>query len=132
MALGASNQRGGWAAPPGASGPDWPAGPVGPAGPKGASATGLWASVDSNGTLIRGQGVTSAEQIGSNAYQVVFDRNVTGCGYVATVGDSGGAISAAAIAEAHQRLNVVKGVEVDIYSSTGGGTIRPFYVAVFC
>ena len=109
-----------------------PAGPAGPAGPKGDSATGLWASVDSNGTLIRGQGVTSAEKIGSNAYQVVFDRNVTGCGYVATVGDSGGAISAAAIAEAHQRLNVVKGVEVDIYSSTGGGTIRPFYVAVFC
>ena len=76
------------AGPPGPEGPAGAAGPQGPAGPAGASATALWASVDQNGTLVRSKGVASAQKNGTGSYQVVFNQDVTGCGYQATVGGS--------------------------------------------
>ncbi len=50
----------------------------------------LWAKVRFDGTLLHGNGATSArrEPVGAGfQYFVVFDRSVAACGYVATVGE---------------------------------------------
>ena len=120
--------------PAGARGPAGPAGPAGaagPAGPKGDSATGMWAVVDQTGTLIRNKGVASALRLANGQYQVVFNQDVTGCNYQATVGGPGNAI-AIGWASVAQRVNVNAGVEVWTYNVGNTNTDRPFYLAVFC
>ena len=44
----------------------------------------LWAVVNQNGTLARGSRVTAVTWLGTGRYEVTFDRNVTGCAYIAT------------------------------------------------
>jgi hypothetical protein len=126
--------------PAGARGPAGPAGPAGtagaagPKGDKGDSATGMWAVVDNNGTLIRSKGVTSAQKIGTGMYQVVFNSDVTGCSYQATTGSAGNATTInLGQANVAQRINVANGVEVWTLNTTGAAlTDRAFHVAVFC
>ena len=124
--------------PAGARGPAGPAGPAGaagaagPAGPAGASATALWAVVDQNGTLIRNKGVASAQKLGTGDYQVVFNQDVTGCSYQATVG-SPGTIQAVGYAAVLQRINVAAGVEIRTVNATATAFAdQPFHLAVFC
>ena len=57
--------------PAGPAGPAGAAGPAGPAGAAGAAATALWASIDTNGTLVRNKGAASAQKNGTGSYQVV-------------------------------------------------------------
>lgn len=49
----------------------------------------LWAVVNENGTLDRAKGVTDSARIGTGAYRITFNRNVSGCAYAATVDLSG-------------------------------------------
>jgi hypothetical protein len=120
------------AGPAGAAGPAGPAGAAGPAGPAGAAATSLWAVVDQNGTLIRNKGVASAQKIGTGDYQVVFNQDVTGCSYQATVG-SPGTTQAVGYAAVLQRINVAAGVEIRTVNSTASAFAdQPFHLAVFC
>lgn len=71
---------------------DLPPGPAGPPGaqgrpgPAGAPASTLWANVRSNGTLIRGRGVTATRSSGS--LHVTFDRNIESCVFFATPGEN--------------------------------------------
>ena len=44
----------------------------------------LWAHVNSNGTLVRGNGVQSSGRFSTGYYFVQFNRDVSFCGYVAT------------------------------------------------
>jgi hypothetical protein len=78
----------------GATGAQGPAGPAGAAGAPGANATALWALVRADGTTDRSSGVVSSHlnTNGSTTYQynVKFNRNITGCAYVATASDPGG------------------------------------------
>jgi hypothetical protein len=39
----------------------------------------LWASVDSNGTLVRNKGAVSALKLTTGQYQVIVSQDVTGC-----------------------------------------------------
>jgi hypothetical protein len=120
--------------PAGPAGPAGAAGAAGAKGDKGDSATGLWAVVDNNGTLIRSKGVTSAQKIGTGMYQVVFNSDVTGCGYVASTGSAGNATTITlGQASVAQRINVANAVEVWILNSAGNALAdRTFHVAVFC
>jgi hypothetical protein len=115
------------------AGPQGPPGPAGPSGPAGAAATALWASVDQNGTLVRNKGAASAQRTGTGTYQVIFNQDVTGCIYLASLGGPGqnvlpilGEVSAA------QLPNVAAGVRVSTATSAGALVDRPFFVAVFC
>lgn len=47
----------------------------------------LWAHVNSNGTLVRGNGVQSSGRFSTGYYFVQFNRDVSFCGYVATTTD---------------------------------------------
>jgi len=91
----------------------------------------MWAVVDQTGTLIRNKGVASALRLANGQYQVVFNQDVTGCNYQATVGGPGNAISIG-WASVAQRVNVNAGVEVWTYNAANANTDRPFYLAVFC
>jgi hypothetical protein len=78
----------------GPAGPTGATGPQGPGGPAGASATALWAMVRSDGSTDRSSGVLSSH-LNTNGsttdqYNVKFNRNITGCAYVATASDPGG------------------------------------------
>jgi hypothetical protein len=120
--------------PAGPAGPAGAAGAAGPKGDKGDSATGLWAVVDSNGTLIRNKGAASALKIATGMYQVVFNQDVTGCSYQATVGSPGNATTlTVGQANVAQRINVAAGVEVWTLNALGTTFAdRAFHVAVFC
>jgi hypothetical protein len=48
----------------------------------------LWAVVDVDGHLAYGSGAVSSRQVGADGtYEVVFDRDVSRCAYVAVAGD---------------------------------------------
>lgn len=122
-------------------------GPTGPAGDPGADATALWAVVRSDGTLVRGSHVASTQRLepmfltgfgptaaGDGAYEVVFDRDVTGCAYVATLGLGGlelaeGPRGGTFVAP---RFQVAAGVFVQTYDDAGADTDLGFHLAVFC
>src|SRR5215218_575573 len=92
----------------------------------------LWAVINLNGTTARGFGVTSSEKFagfGGN-YVVTFNRNVSKCAYVASLGDGAGntfqgEVSATNGADANK-----VGVATD--NSSGVGTEKAFHLAVFC
>jgi hypothetical protein len=49
-----------------------------------------WAVVRVDGSLARGSGAVSSQQLGVDGeYEVVFNRDVSGCAYVATAGEAG-------------------------------------------
>ena len=76
--------------PLGPTGPQGDTGPAGPQGPKGDSANPvLSAVVASDGTLSRGVGAVSSRYLGSGNYEVLFNRDVSDCTFVANVGGTG-------------------------------------------
>jgi hypothetical protein len=92
----------------------------------------MWAVVTSAGTLVRGFRAVAASRPLLGQYNVVFDRNVANCGYVATIGAPGtgnenpGSISVASL------LTSVNGVYVEIRNVPGALDDRGFHVAVHC
>ena len=44
--------------------------------------------VTSDGTLVRGRDVLSTTRLSTGSYEVIFDRDVSGCAYTATIGRS--------------------------------------------
>jgi hypothetical protein len=98
------------------------------------TATGFshYAVVSSAGILARRRGVTSAARTGTGRYQVIFNRDVRNCAYVATQGGVGavtppsGSISVASLA------SNVNGVEVHTFSSQPNAVNRSFHLLVNC
>ncbi len=115
----------------GPAGPAGPAGAAGPKGDKGDSATALFASIDTNGTLVRNKGASTAQKNGTGQYQVVFGQDVTGCSYSATLGGPTTGLFNGQIT-AGQLPAVAGGIRVFTYNSAGASTDAAFSVAVFC
>ena len=96
----------------------------------------LWAVVESDGTLVRGHGVVSAASIGASQYEVIFNRNVRECAYVATIGSSGVPMlpfQAPGVIQVARRSTNVNGVALQTHSVSGTGTfLRSFHLAVHC
>jgi hypothetical protein len=94
------------------------------------------AVVDSNGVLVRGRGVTSAARTAAGRYQVIFDREVRSCVYVATVGDVTAAGPGTGTASVAGLPSSVNGVEVRTVSYNAGGNPvnenKPFHLVVTC
>ena len=95
-----------------------------------------FAVVDSTGALVRGSSsVVSASRVGSTSgnYQVIFNKDVTGCGFVATIGQTGseGTALPGEIDVAGRNGNV-DGVYVETTNSTGMDSDRPFHLSVVC
>ena len=121
---------------PGAPGPTGPQGPQGAPGAAGQNATNLWAVLNPDGSLIRGSHVVSTGKVDfggstTGSYEVIFDRNLTGCVYVATLGGANTVISEGQITT-HPRNNNVNGVFIFTYDSAAVRVDRLFQVAVLC
>jgi hypothetical protein len=93
----------------------------------------LYAVVNSDGTLARSFRAVSAKKLGPGQYEVIFNRNVRKCAYVATIGlprnmcsSPPGEITVAG------RYTTDRGVFVTTYSSVGTLEDRGFHLAVHC
>lgn len=93
----------------------------------------LFAVVNADGDLDRDFRAVSAQRLARGQYEVVFNRNVSRCAYVATIGDPGddvvppaGEISVAG------RFGDDNAVFVATYNSNGSPANRGFHLAVHC
>ena len=93
----------------------------------------LWAVVDGDGRLARDEGARDADRLSPGRYEVLFNRNVRNCAYVASIGLSGheGVASPGQISTAG-RNGARNGVFVSTQNSSGGDASRSFHLAVFC
>ena len=93
------------------------------------------AVVSSIGQLIRNRGVTSAARTNTGRYQVIFNRDVRGCAYVATVGDTSAAGPPAGTASVRSLPTNVNGVDVRTVDYNTNGDVlanKPFHLIVSC
>jgi hypothetical protein len=91
-----------------------------------------FAVVNAGGVLIRGRNA-SAARTGEGRYQVLFEADVRGCGYYATVGGptaapppENGQITVSALA------SNINGVDVRTTGANGNDANKPFHLVVLC
>lgn len=93
----------------------------------------MTAVVNSDGTLARGDHVVSATNLGTGTYEVVFDRNVTGCAYTATIGLSGtSGSSTPGLISVVGRAGNVNGIFLNTVDTAGTNSNRGFHLNVTC
>ena len=89
----------------------------------------LFASVNLNGTLAHGNGVTGVTHIGTGQYEVTFSANVRQCAYVATTMNAYSQALQVFAAGGHLSAD---GVYVETKNQGGGLTDGPFNLVVDC
>ena len=92
-----------------------------------------YAVVNAGGQRVRERGTTSSARANDGRYQVVFDRDVRGCGYYATVGGptatpppDNGQITVSGLGSS------VNGVDIRTTGANGGPANRAFHLLVLC
>lgn len=91
------------------------------------------AVVSETGTLLRGSGVKSVKKLeGSGSYEVIFERNVRACTYVASLTDEEFDSTQGGTAGSAPRGTNAAGVYVDTRNGAGVFTDLPFSLIVFC
>jgi hypothetical protein len=92
-----------------------------------------FAVLNGGGQVVRGRDIASAARTGPGRYQVIFNADVRGCGYYATVGDPSAAgppqNSQASIASLASNVN---GVAIRTENNNGVEVDRGFHLIVFC
>jgi hypothetical protein len=94
--------------------------------------TELFAAIEAGGAISRHNGVVVVANPFPGVTDVVFDRNVTGCGLVASPGSMTTAADGAYDVTARPMSGNANGVTVQTYSGAGLGQNRPFYLVVDC
>jgi hypothetical protein len=89
-------------------------------------------SVTAAGVLARGRSVVSAARTSDGRYQVIFDRDVRNCAYMATIADAGAAAPPQGEIGASALASNVNGVAVRTERSDGVAANRPFHLVVPC
>lgn len=89
--------------------------------------------VNAGGQQVRGRGTTSSARTAEGRYQVIFDADVRGCGYYATVGGptaaappDNGQITVSSLA------TNVNGVDIRTTGANGNDANKPFHLVVLC
>jgi hypothetical protein len=92
----------------------------------------MWAVVNADGTLARGRGAAWSDSLGVDGqYEVVFNRDVSHCAYVATIDYSAGGYEGE-VSLAPREGNA-KAVFVQTYVfNPGMDADLPFHLVVFC
>lgn len=123
----------GAAGPAGAPGVNGTAGDKGDKGDSGAPATRLWAVINANGTVARGSGIgTGTFREDTGIYDVFFNRDVSGCAYVGSLGGADAGTPPGGTVGATNLFGAPKGLFVIIRNSAGSSANLPFHLAVFC
>jgi hypothetical protein len=133
-ARGATGPKGAMGAtgPAGPTGPKGATGPIGPTGPNGADAISLWAVVDRDGVIARSSGATGSRRLVEGVYEVTFNRDVTQCAYVASVGFADSTTSIAGMIAAKQSGGNPNGVAVETYDPIARHFDNHFHLVVAC
>ena len=84
------------------------------------------------GTSVRGRGVGSTARSGEGQYDVIFDRDVTGCVYAATIGDEAAGGPGTGQVSVLSMPGNVNGVRVRTRNSDGMAVDRSFHLIVSC
>jgi hypothetical protein len=94
----------------------------------------LYAAVTAPGALVAGQSfrATTAFSLGSNFYEVEFNRNITNCNAVAGIGDPGVGGSTPGFVTTTGRSGNPNGLFIGTYNAAGAATTRNFFVHVMC
>lgn len=132
----------GQACKPGETPLEWnqtgPQGPPGPKGDPGQNAVSLWAVVDDEANLVHGSGVvgiTGPGLHGPGQTWVEFDRDVSGCAAIATIGGTSGFSSteseSAVAVHTFTNPDLVDRVAVQTYFEGGAFTFG-FHLVVAC
>jgi hypothetical protein len=96
-------------------------------------ADGVRHAVISNvGAAVRHRGATSSARVGPGVYEVIFDRDVRGCVYVATLGDESAAGPGNGQVSVTSAPSNVNGVRVRTRNSQGNDDDRSFHLIVSC
>ena len=93
------------------------------------------AVVTAGGQFARGKGVSSVARTSTGRYQVIFNRDVRGCVYVATVGDASAAGPPAGTASVTSLPSNVNGVAVRTVGYNTNGDVltnKPFHLIASC
>jgi hypothetical protein len=91
-----------------------------------------FAVVSSAGALSRGRLASSASRTDEGRYQVIFDRDVRGCAYFATLGDSGADNPPSGQIGTSSLASNVNGVAVRTTDASGTAADRSFHLIVSC
>jgi hypothetical protein len=92
-----------------------------------------FAVVNAGGQQVRARGTTSAARTAEGRYQVIFDRDVRGCAYWATIGGP-----TAAAPPDNGQITVsglgsnVNGVDIRTTGANGNDANKPFHLLVLC
>jgi hypothetical protein len=92
-----------------------------------------FAVVSSAGALVRGSAsAVSALQDGTGKYQVTFNKDITGCAYIGTIGDPSDGIPS----PGEITVNNIGGndsvIDVHVYDSTGTAANNSFHLSLSC
>ena len=92
-----------------------------------------FAVVNAGGQSVRGRGITSAARTAEGRYQVIFEADIRGCGYYATIGGptaaappDNGQITVSALG------SNVNGVDIRTTGANGVEANKPFHLVVLC
>lgn len=94
-----------------------------------------WAVVSADGTLVRARNAVSSHEAATGIYDVRFDRDVSDCAYVATVGRADDVLGRAGLPVVNREPNEPTGVRVSIIADSGTPEVtieRPFHLQVEC
>jgi hypothetical protein len=93
----------------------------------------MTAAVAGGGTLTRGFHAVSAAQTigGPGTYEVIFDRDVSACNYLTSLGDNSGAVYSGQVS-ASLRVGNNNGIFVWTTDNAGASFPFPFFVEVSC
>jgi hypothetical protein len=91
-----------------------------------------FAVVSGAGVLSRGRNVSSVARTSEGRYQVIFNRDVRGCGYFAAIGDIGAAAPPQGEISTSALASNVNAVSVRTENSAGNAADRPFHLMVPC
>jgi hypothetical protein len=92
-----------------------------------------FAVVNAGGQQVRGRNVASVSRTGPGRYQAIFDTNIRGCAYYATIGGptaaappNNGQITVSSLA------SNVNGVDIRTTGANGNDANKPFHLLVLC
>jgi hypothetical protein len=96
------------------------------------TAVAMYASILATGAISRGYFVTSSQNLGTGTYETIFNRDITACGFQATIGNPGSGVAVSGQISIQQRAGNANGVFVETRDSAGTVSNRPYYVTVNC
>ena len=94
-----------------------------------------WAVVDTGGTLVRGKGVVSAVKnppAPAGSYNVKFDRDITECSWVGTMGSGDSSGSSFGSIRTLLATGTTDTVNVRTGTTIGANNDRKFHLSVQC